>query len=337
MQKTLIAMAVGATIAAAPLVAAQADVKLRGQLEVELVNTDGGKINNQVAQGDAGGRSRVYIDASKDLGNGLKAFGRYAWKMNPSDGSQFGARDQWVGLKGGFGAVKFGRMPTPYKMNGGVKWDPYTATFLEARRSGGMSGDAKGHNGFVNDIIMYASPKFAGIKFQAGYIADKNATGGGKKPAANGTFLFGGTGVWGPISAIVGYQKFRQRAVGAVKGKGDVKQAKIGVRYKANGLIAAWQYEDVDSVGSIRVNGNKIATVGAGKINWVNLGYKFGNTLITGSYGKTNADNNGQDVDYGMIGATYFLAKKVRAYVGYAQTKTDTKYKMIGTGMRYDF
>ncbi|HEC27700.1 MAG TPA: porin, partial [Gammaproteobacteria bacterium] len=127
------------------------------------------------------------------------------------------------------------------------------------------------------------------------------------------------------------------RAVGAVKGKGDVKQAKIGVRYKANGLIAAWQYEDVDSVGSIRVNGNKIATVGAGKINWVNLGYKFGNTLITGSYGKTNADNNGQDVDYGMIGATYFLAKKVRAYVGYAQTKTDTKYKMVGAGMRYDF
>ncbi len=339
MQKKLLVMAVGATIAAAPFVAAQADVKLRGMLEVDLVSVDGGKFNSEVQQGDAGGRSRVYIDASKDLGNGLKAFGRYAWKTDPSNGSQISARDQFVGLKGGFGAVKFGRMPTPYKMNGGVKWDPYTATFLEARRSGGMSGDAFGHNGFVNDIIQYGSPKFAGIKFQVGFIADEKATGDKSKPkpAMNGTFLFGGTGVWGPISAIAAYQNIKQRAVGSVKGKDDVKQAKIGIRYKANGLIAALQLEDVDSAGSIRINGNKITSIGAAKITWGNLGYKFGNTLITGSYGKTNADNNGQDVTYGMLGVTYFFAKKVRAYAGYAETKTDTKYKMIGAGMRYDF
>jgi len=310
MQKTLIAMAVGATIAAAPLVAAQAGVKLRGQLEVELVSLDGGNFDTQVEQGDAGGRSRVYIDASKDLGNGLKAFGRYAWKLNPSNGSQFAARDQWVGLKGGFGKVMFGRMPTPYKMNGGVKWDPYTATFLEARRSGGMSGDAFGHNGFVNDIIMYGSPKLAGIKFQAGYIADESA-------GLNGSFLAGGTGVWGPISAIAAYQNLKQKSFGTVLGGNDIKQVKAGIRYKANGLIAAWQFEDVDRAGSIRVNGHRIIrNAGPAKINWINLGYKFGNTLITGSYGNLSADNNGPDVDYGMIGATYFFAKKVRAYLG---------------------
>jgi len=337
MQKTLIAMAVGATIAAAPLVAAQADVKLRGQLEVELVSLDGGSFDTQVEQGDAGGRSRVYIDASKDLGNGLKAFGRYAWKLNPSNGSQFSARDQWVGLKGGFGFVKFGRQATPYKMNGGVKWDPYTATFLEARRSGGMSGDAFGHNGFVNDVIEYGSPKIGGVKFQVGYIADeRNAS--STAAANNGSFLAGGTGVWGPISVIAAYQNMKQKANGTNLGGDDIKQVKLGVRYKANGLIAALQLEDVDRAGSIRVNGHRvIRNAGPAKITWVNLGYKFGNTLITGSYGKTDADNNGQDIDYGMIGATYFFAKKVRAYLGYAVTETDTKYKMFGAGMRYDF
>ncbi|GMR06390.1 MAG: trimeric porin PorB [Gammaproteobacteria bacterium] len=339
MQKTLIAMAVGATIAAAPLVAAQADVKLRGKLQVDLVSLDGGKFDSEVQQGDAGGRSRVFIDASKDLGNGMKAFGRYAWKTNPSNGSQISARDQWVGLKGSFGMVKFGRQATPYKMNGGVKWDPYAASFLEARRSGGMSGDSKGHNGFENDVILYGSPKFAGIKFQLGYIADENATGGGTKPSQRGTFLFGGTGVWGPVSGIAGYQNFKQRAVGAVAGKDDVKQVKLGVRYKANGLIAAFQWEDVDSIGSIRVNGHKVTPKGqkGGKIIFLNLGYKFGNTLIAGNYGKTDADGSGQDVDYGAIGVTYFFAKKVRAVLGYAVTETDTKYKMFGTYLRYDF
>lgn len=346
MQKKLIAMAIGATLAAAPFVAAQADVKLRGMLEVELVSLDGGtnkdgtaQFDNKLEQGDANGRSRVFIDASKDLGNGLKAFGRYAWKLDPSNGSQISARDQWVGLKNkSWGSVKFGRQPTPYKMNGGVKWDPYTATFMEARRSGGMSGDSKGHNGFENDIIQYGSPKFAGIKFQIAYIADENATGDKDKPAQNGTTSIGGTGVWGPISAIAAYTKYKQKAVGTVAGKDDIKQGKLGIRYKANGLTAALQWEDVDNVGSIRVNGNKLAgTPKAGTILFLNLGYKFGNTLIAGNYGTVDADDNGQDVDYAAIGATYFFAKKVRAYIGYAETKTDTKYKMFGAGMRYDF
>jgi len=339
MQKKLIAMAVGATIAAAPLVAAEAGVKLRGKLQVDLVSVDGGKYDSVIQQGDAGGRSRVFIDASKDLGNGLKAFGRYAWKTDPSNGSQISARDQWVGLKGGFGQVKFGRQATPYKMNGGVKWDPYAASFLEARRSGGMSGDSKGHNGFQNDVILYGSPKLGSVKFQVGYIADENATGSKDKPAQNGSITAGGTGVWGPISVIAAYQNFKQKAVGTVAGKDDVKQVKLGARYKANSLTAAVQWEDVDSIGSIRVNGNKVTPSGqkGGKILFLNLGYKFGNTLIAGNYGKTSADGSGQDVDYAAIGVTYFFGKKVRGVLGYAVTETDTKYKLLGGYLRYDF
>lgn len=332
MKKSLIAMAVGATIAAAPIVATQADVKLFGRLEVELVNTDGGAIDSQVRQGDAGGQSRFGVDASKDLGNGLKAVGRYAWKLNPSNGEQFGARDQYVGLAGGFGTVAFGRLPSHYKMTGGVKWDPYTATFMEARRSGGMSGDAIGHNGFVNDVIAYLSPKLGPVKFALGYIADDT-------PNANGVSIEGSpiasiSANFGPIEVIGAYQDIKQ------KGGGDsLTQMKAGIRYKANGLTAAWQYEDVDNIGSIRVNGNNVTPAGnsGGKINYLNLGYKFGNTLVAGNYGSTSADNNGQDVDYWALGVTYFLAKKVRAYAGYAETKTDTKYKMLGAGMRYDF
>ena len=343
MNKNLLALAVGATIAAAPIVATQADVKLWGILEVELVGLDGGQFDNKTEMGDAGGMSRWGIDASKDLGNGLKAIGRYAFKMNPSNGAAQGTRDQWVGLKSGAGAIILGRQPTPYKMNGGVKWDPFVATFMEARGSGGMSGGAIGHHSFVNDMITYASPKFAGIKFQASYIADDNAV--GTNGSANGSFLAGGTGTWGPVDVIVGYNNYRNRSVGAIAGGPDVKQGKVGVRYKGNGLTAAWQYEDVDSIGAVKVNGHQVASLGDGTINFFNLGYKFGNTLITGSYGKTSGENDVGDVDYLMLGARYYFAKKVSTYIGFAETKLDANagagdgvtYKMFGAGMRYDF
>ena len=331
MKKNLLALAVGATVAAAPIAASFADVKVWGRLEVELVSLDGGDFDSKIQQGDAGGMSRVGVDASKDLGNGLKAIGRYAWKLDPSNGSQFGARDQWVGLKGGWGAFQVGRLPSHYKMYGGVKWDPFTATFMEARRSGGMSGDALGHNGFLNDVISYASPKFGAVKFALGYIADETATNADGTGALNGTAVGSISGTFGPVEVMGSYQNANRDQ------QSDIKQMKAGIRYKANGLTAAWQYEDVDNSGSVRVNGNRIAGGQEAKINFLNLGYKFGNTLIAGNYGKTDAANNGQDVDYFALGARYSFAKKVHAYLGYAETTTDTKYKMFGAGMRYDF
>jgi predicted porin len=342
MNKNLIALAVGATIAAAPIVATQADVKLWGRLEVEVVNLDGGKFDNYLQQGDAAGMSRFGIDGSKDLGNGMKAIGRYAFKMNPSNGADIGARDQWVGLKGGWGAFVLGRQPTPYKMYGGLGWDPYTATFMQARGSGGLSGGALGHESFVNDVIAYASPKFGGVKFTVGYVADETPLGedavGNPNGALNGTATGAISGVFGPVEVIGAYTNANR------SGLSDIKQGKIGARYKGNGLTAAIQWEDVDSIGAIKVNGNTVTPAGqtGGKILFLNLGYKFGNTLIAGNYGKTDADDTalgtpGQDIDYWTLGARYYFAKKVSTYIGYAETKTDTKYKMFGAGLRYDF
>jgi len=338
MKKNLLALAVGAAVVGAPVVAAQADVKIAGRLEVELVNVDGGGTFGDITQqGDANGQSRIVIDASKDLGNGLKAVGRYAFKMDPSNGADDSARDQYVGLAGGFGAVMFGRMPTPYKMYGGVKWDPYTATFLEARRSGGMSGDALGHNGFVNDVIAYASPKFGAVKFTVAYIADETplAVDAADNPigALNGSYLGAISAGFGPVELIGAYTSISRDQLS------DIKQAKVGVRYNANNLTAAWQYEDVDNRGSIRVNGLNVTPAGsaAAKINFLNLGYKFGNTLIAGNYGKTDAADGGTDVDYYALGVTYFLAKKVRVYGGYANTDTGTSFDLWGAGIRYDF
>ena len=342
MKKTLVAMAVGATLTAAPMIAAQADVKIFGKLQVEVVNLDGGQFDSYTQQGDAGGMSRLGFDASKDLGNGLKAIGRYDFQLNPSNGSAPVAREQYVGLAGGWGAFIAGRVQSPYKTYGGVKWDPFVATFMQARRAGGMSGDPTGHNGFVNDQLVYASPVMAGIKFTAHYGVDETAvsdTAGG----ADGSWGAGVSGNWGPFEVIGAYLTYKNTTQASCLpsptcGGDSIDQAKIGARYKGHGFTAAIQYEDVDNVGSIRVNGNRVGAVGKGKVLYTNLGYKFGNTLITGAYGKTDAKSDLQkDIDYWMIGARYYLAKKVSTYIGYASTKQEEKYKMYGIGMRYDF
>ena len=355
MKKTLLAMAVGATIVAAPVIA-QADVKLFGKFQVEATNVDGGtnpdgtkQYDSFNRQGDYSGMSRIGLDASADLGNGLKAIGRYAWGMNPSDGSNNGfafARSQYVGLAGGWGAFIAGRVQSPYKTYGGVKWDPYVATFMEARRKGGMSGDATGHNGFVNDQLVYASPVMAGIKFTAHYGLDEQAT-SDLTGGLNGSWGAGISGTWGPVEVIGAYLNFRNRftdgcAGSPACGSDDIKQGKIGIRYKGNGLTAALQYENVDNVGSQRANGLRTTNrAQEGKILFANLGYKFGNTLIAGNYGKTDAESiNGVDVDditYWALGARYYMAKKVSTYIGYSETDQNDKYKLLGVGLRYDF
>ena len=357
MQKKLIAIAVGATMVAAPMFA-QADVKLKGQLQVELTNVDGGEtptgataIDSVTRQGDYNARSRWLIDASKDLGNGLKAVGRLAWRVNPSDGIASAARDQYVGLAGNWGAVVAGRLPSPYKMKGGIKWDPFVTTFMQARQQGGMSGTALGHNSFINDIIAYVMPELGGINATFAYHAsdDGNNT-AGPLTADSGTYSIGGTGKWGPVEVVLKYLKAKTSVTETGASADDITQASAGIRYKGNGLTAAYQYEDVDLAGPINADGlpTGFDTFTAGKFNFINLGYKFGNTLIAGNYGNFRSEDDGdQDVDYGAIGVRYFFDKKVSLHGGYTNIDVQSgvndpaankgTYDIWGIGMRYDF
>lgn len=367
MQKKLIAIAVGATMVAAPMFA-QADVKIKGKIQVELVSVDGGDqldgtstYDSRIRQGDYNGMSRWLIDASKDLGNGLKAIGRLAWQVNPSDGQDERARDQYVGLSGNWGAVVAGRLPTPYKMNGGVKWDPFVATFMQARQQGGMSGTALGHNSFVNDVIAYVMPELGGINATFAYVGSEDFNFGqaGADWDISGTYTAGGTGKWGPIEVMLAYTRTADPTTDDGVKLDKVKQAKAGIRYKGNGLTAAYQYEDVDYAGPVRayglstgfnaLGGSEIGSPwSGGTFNFFNLGYKFGNTLIAGNYGRFSGDTGIQDVNYGALGVKYYFDKKVSIHGGYATTDIKQnnstgdvdgqgKYDIWGIGMRYDF
>jgi predicted porin len=174
-------------------------------------------------------------------------------------------------------------------------------------------------------------PELAGINATFAYHLSDD---GDNSPADAGTWSAGGTGKWGPIEVALKY--LHAATEGDIK---DIDQASAGIRYKGNGLTAAYQYEDVDLGGSVRVNGLRVGSAGEGKFNFVNLGYKFGNTLIAGNFGGFKAKGDGADLDYWAIGAKYYFDKKVNAYLGYASTKVqnDDTYDTFGIGMRYDF
>lgn len=180
MNKKLLTVAIGAALAAAPMLAAQADVKVYGRLQAEVANvTVGGdqadattsNITSHagVSRGSTRtilndtGMGRFGIAADEDLGGGLKAVGLIEFAVDTADGQStnantagsgsaltgtqaqaLAAREIYVGLDHkAAGSLQFGRFNSPY-LNTGVALDPFVATMLEARNNMGMSGNADG-------------------------------------------------------------------------------------------------------------------------------------------------------------------------------------------------
>jgi len=220
MNKKLLTAAVGAALVAAPMIAAQADVKVYGQVQVEVADIDASDFQtgtagvtltgfggaNAVFKGtgfdgmsvEDRNRGRAGIFATEDLGGGLKGIAKVEWKLDTTaGGAPNGNREAFVGLQGGWGTFMAGNLRSPYKYTGGAAYDPFIASTLEARGNGGMTGDelraggvsnAFGHNGFLSDMIGYTSPKLGGgFQFWAVYSLDENAGNSGTTTSNTGS------------------------------------------------------------------------------------------------------------------------------------------------------
>ncbi|HAJ92155.1 MAG TPA: hypothetical protein DCO71_06000, partial [Gammaproteobacteria bacterium] len=81
-------------------------------------------------------------------------------------------RDQWLGLAGGFGQVRFGTISTVYKSHGAMI-DPVYRTSAQARDHGLQSAAHRGAGeegqGRAEDTIRYDSPSWNGLKVGATY------------------------------------------------------------------------------------------------------------------------------------------------------------------------
>ncbi|KZE28631.1 porin [Crenobacter luteus] len=159
--------------------AASADVKIIGKIEGGLQvkrNVDGTRVNGVKDFG-----SEIDFVGSEDLGDGLKAI----WQMNNNvhidnaqAGDVFASGDTFVGLSGGFGAVKLGRGINAYGDNywGGGFYD--VGDHGADRGVGGVlgMGDAGGQKG----AVKYESPKFGAFNASASWAAGEKGGDGHK-------------------------------------------------------------------------------------------------------------------------------------------------------------
>ncbi|MCZ2414222.1 MAG: porin [Burkholderiales bacterium] len=116
MKKSLLAVAVAAALPAAAF--AQANVTLSGNVKLGVANTrisDGGVTGSGTSIDD--GSSRFIISGSDDLGGGMKGIFMIDSRFRPDEsGGALASGNAFVGVAGGFGSVRLGRLDTYYNL-----------------------------------------------------------------------------------------------------------------------------------------------------------------------------------------------------------------------------
>ncbi|WP_321276092.1 porin [Thiomicrorhabdus indica] len=292
MKKNIIALAIASAIAA-PVAMADAPT-VYGQLNLNIANVDG---NDTSVNSTA---SRIGVKGSEDLGDGLKAVYKIEFELpETADGdgkSPLKARNQYLGLAGGFGTVLMGRHDTPTKMI--QPSDLFNDGFADLKNMTTLNGAEVR----ATDVLAYVSPSFGGVKLIGAAVMDEKA----------GTTNSGDTtGDWVNVAVTYGSTKEGLYLAAAwqdlTEDNLDAEFVRLSAQYKAGGLIANAMYQD-----------NSGANVGGeGNFTQLQAGYKIGKFMPKVKYTMTDADNNANDADAYAVGLNYSLGKKTTAYVYY--------------------
>jgi len=318
MNKKLLAIAVGAALSTAPMFAS-AGATVYGHAQVEVGTVDNGTTSTTQVQDNA--RGRIGVKAKEKLGNGLTAMAKFEWKVDTTQGgAATGQREAMIGLKGGFGTVSAGNLKSAYKYSGGVKYDPFVATMIEARGANGMSkgelgNGAFGHNSFLANSIGYKSPKMNGFSAWATWSPDE----AGSSNGADGDYSF----------ALKFKQKGWEVFVAGVNNDdaagGDA--VKFGGMYKFGNFKIVGQYEQLNRAAASDID-----------IWFLGGQAKFGNNVVVAQFG--NKDVSGStDLNYYTIGLIHNMSKKTRLTAGFRsyEANATTDVDTFAVGMRMKF
>lgn len=344
MKKTLLTAAVAATVTL-PMIA-DAKVTIYGRGQVEITSADGDTRNPLYLNDN--GIGRVGFKATEKLGNGLTGIAHWEFAGDTDDNSRTGAggaltgRVSYVGLKGSFGFVGLGSFNSPYKTYGGVKWDAFNATQLEARNGGGLSRGRLGISSFVDDVVYYETPNMSGFQAAIAYNLE-NSDGGG---ADNGYYSVAAKYKNGPMELVAGY--------------GDNGDAVAGSRWKVGGKFTfakkhsiLGQYEEAksytDGLGGSSALRNGLGggggVINGGDAEFIWLAYigKFGNNILKVDFGNQDHDTGAEVTSFG-IALRHKMSKTFSVWGGYKRYDVDftggtpdNEVDVLSVGMRKDF
>lgn len=260
--------------------------KVYGRLDVGIQNADvdTGSSSDDDTWSIESYSSRLGVKGEEKLSDAISAIYQYEVQIQPEDQKEgkdtsqskfLKGRNQFVGLKGGFGTIRLGRIDTPLKKAQG-KVD------LFADHIGEMDGvfDTEGDNR-LGDQINYTTPKFAGaVKAQIALIQ-----GEGKSDIdGNGDLGSNDDGLGDGVSANLIYKKDGMFFAAAVDSDIDDRDAwRIAGQVKLDALKLGALYQVAEDNTA---NPNERA----GFI--LSAAYDAGPVVLMGQYGDTELEDS---------------------------------------------
>ncbi|MGE5648854.1 porin [Noviherbaspirillum sp. UKPF54] len=334
MKKSLVSLAVLAAFAGAA--SAQTNITVYGVADAAISYKDNGKATDSktwaVDSGQLSG-SRLGFKGSEDLGGGLSAIFTLENGFTIDDGQQaqgrlFG-RQAFVGLQGGFGAVKLGRQYNPIRVAvEGI--DPFRLAMGSWAKNVFSLYDERADN-----TINYTSANFGGFTGQLAYSFGENATGTsiGRQLGLSGTYANG------PLTAVLAYhnQNLTAGTAPAQTDAGSAKTTLLGGTYNFGPatLHAGYAWD----------KGNPAT----GADNLDNRDWMLGASAPVGGAGTVLASYmkrddrlaTNQDVKQWALGYTHALSKRTTLYTLFnhidRENVTPSTTKQFSVGMRHTF
>jgi predicted porin len=367
MKKNLIALAV---LAASGVASAQSTVTLYGLVDAyfgsnRVKTSEPGVASTSLRQTvlDSGGfnTSRFGLKGSEDLGGGLKAnfllesgfdvstgvannhVSPYNFNANgtPVESNSVFGRNSWVGVSGGFGEVKLGKMWTPYDDVKGLGAAAFDAGIFAPAANVWLSN---GYQDRPGNAIYYATPDMSGFSAAAMYSLGENRTPtqkAGKIASVNVKYAAG------PAAVALSHQE--EKATGnlvatkytQLNGSWDFGAAKLLGAYGQvkNGTVSSLLSDIVPATSSLDVDKSKEYQLGVD----VPLGAAL--TLSGGvSRAKIRLAAGGGEIKgtgFGLA-AKYDLSKRTFLYTGLQLTKnkladSEIKTDIYAVGVQHKF
>lgn len=352
MKKSIIALATLGAIAGT----AHADtgnVTIYGVVDATVVHEDKGAAasatkpggtKNSLASGGQNG-SRLGFKGSEDLGGGLSAIFTLESGFNTDDGTlgqsdathtRIFGRQAWVGLSGGFGALKLGRQYTPNR-NILAAVNPFDINDIAGTLEKTFDDDAGGANGFrMDNAVNYSTPgNLGGFFLETTY-------GFGEQQNDNSALRQTGLGTGysdGPVYVALGYHDIKGDAATG----GSHNTTLFGGTYNFNvvKLHLAYANNKADNAAG--------ATTVDSKDGMFGVSAPFGDSTVLASY-TTHKDDHTADNGFKRfaLGYNYNFSKRTAFYTSLASLSNDSAsiknvdkagetYKIFAVGVRHKF
>ena len=324
MKRSLLALA--ALTAFAGVATAQSSVTLSGRLDAGLVRSAG----QWSMAGSQSGYNAFSLSGTEDLGGGMRAFFMMNHRFSVQNGtnnsggnaSTLGGgnfwRNAWVGLGGGFGDVRLGRILMPLQdVNGG--YDAFDTGTVGSVHVNGLFNVA---NVRANSAIYYRTPRMGGFFAHAAIAAGEGQLNSGANSER-------------PMGFAVGYAA-GPLSVAAAMDRSPANLDTVGLyaKYNFGAVTVMGQFEKGDETATLSTKGysfSAVIPVGVGRIM---AGYARIDPSGTGGARSTHSK-------FG-IGGEYNLSKRTLIYSdigkrsgsGLASSATNA---MFDLGVRHAF